>query len=65
MAISQQRCLVLSHFRLHQEEEVGVLARGEHCLNEEALGAEHLVIVQNLLALVVEVSNLITILRSS
>ena len=63
MAIPQQRRLVLSHLRLHQEEEIGVLARGEHCLNEEALSSEHFVIVQNLLALIVEIANLVTILK--
>lgn len=62
VTIPQQSCLVLSHLCLHQEEEVRILARGEHCLDEKALGAEHLVIVQNLLALIVEIPNLITIL---
>jgi hypothetical protein len=50
------RLLLQPHFRLHQHKEVVVLANGHHGLNEEALRAEDLVVVQDLLALVKEVA---------
>jgi hypothetical protein len=45
------------HLRLHQHKEVVVLANGHHGLDEEALRAEDLVVVQNFLALVEKVAN--------
>jgi len=57
LMIAGLRLLVQPHLCLHQHKEIVVLAYGHHGLDEEALRAEDLVVVQNFLALVEKVAN--------
>lgn len=64
MAIAKHRLLIFSHFGSHQHKEVLILTGSEHRLYKKPLCAKHFVVVQYVFALVVEISNIVTILEN-